>query len=268
MAPLTAVLWAAAAAAVVGELAPAGRGFALGVRAARGPLADLEKRVGGASGPVDGLGERCERIADAALKAFDGAVKGGGGGGGEERLALERFVDARLERLFRSTVGAALDAALADLGKAGPGDAYGSRARVLGAFCALCDGARRPGADWDYAVEREAVGACADGLFAAAAGVGDEQHAASATLASFLAIFSTLASEIQQLQQKQYAPSPPLNVGFAYRVPDTEINVSGGYQQGKGQLQVAAVDDETRMEGDPAVITAPSHGNLGFSLNL
>ena len=45
---------------------------------------------------------------------------------------------------------------------------------------------------------------------------------------------------------------------------------TGEYQQpqGRGTLQVAAVDDETRMEGEPAIITAPSHGNVGFSVNL
>ena len=35
-----------------------------------------------------------------------------------------------------------------------------------------------------------------------------------------------------------------------------------------GAVAVAAVDDETRMEGEPAIITAPSHGNVGFSVNL
>ena len=44
--------------------------------------------------------------------------------------------------------------------------------------------------------------------------------------------------------------------------------MSGGYQQGRGQLQFSCVDDETRMEGEPATITVPSESNLGFSINL
>ena len=50
---------------------------------------------------------------------------------------------------------------------------------------------------------------------------------------------------MQQLQQRSYAPPPPLNAGFAYRVRDSDVNVSGGFSQGRGQLQVSAVDDDT-----------------------
>ena len=45
---------------------------------------------------------------------------------------------------------------------------------------------------------------------------------------------------MQQLQQRSYAPPPPLNAGFAYRVRDSDVNVSGGFSQGRGQLQVSA----------------------------
>ena len=72
---------------------------------------------------------------------------------------------------------------------------------------------------------------------------------------------------MQQLQQRSYAP-PPLNAGFAYRVRDSDVNVSGGFSQGRGQLQVSAVDDDTLMEGDPALVTAPSHGHVGVSVVL
>ena len=65
-----------------------------------------------------------------------------------------------------------------------------------------------------------------------------------------------------------YAPPPPLNAGFAYRVRDSDVNVSGGFSQGRGQPQVSAVDDDTLMEGDPALVTAPSHGHVGGSVVL
>ena len=65
---------------------------------------------------------------------------------------------------------------------------------------------------------------------------------------------------MQQLQQRSYAPPPPLNAGFAYRVRDSDVNVSGGFSQGRGQLQVSAVD--------AALVTAPSHGHVGVSVVL
>jgi hypothetical protein len=37
----------------------------------------------------------------------------------------------------------------------------------------------------------------------------------------------------------------PWNVGLAYRIPDTSINLSGSYQQGKGNIQLSCVPDES-----------------------
>ena len=90
----------------------------------------------------------------------------------------------------------------------------------------------------------------------------DNISEASATNYLFLFAQRTLA-----LQNEPPTP-PPLNAGFAYRVRDTDVNVSGGFSQGRGQLQVSAVDDETIMEGDPALVTAPSHGHVGVSVVL
>jgi len=33
-------------------------------------------------------------------------------------------------------------------------------------------------------------------------------------------------------------------IGLAYRLPDTNINLSGSYQQGKGNVQISCVPDE------------------------
>ena len=39
--------------------------------------------------------------------------------------------------------------------------------------------------------------------------------------------------------------SSPWNLGVAYRIPDSNINLSGSYQQGKGNLQISCVPDES-----------------------
>ena len=44
----------------------------------------------------------------------------------------------------------------------------------------------------------------------------------------------------------------------ARRASSDSVNVS----------QVSAVDDDTLMEGDPALVTAPSHGHVGVSVVL
>ena len=238
----------------------ASKGFVLGVKASQKPIGELEATLDKGDVVAD-LGKRCDAIVNSALKAFDGTKADDDG----ERCALERFVDARLERLFRQQVRLLRDAAVTALTAA---DSYASRAAADASFCAACAASKRPGADWDYGVEAEGLRDVADAAHGAKKRFADLQLDAAATQAHYLSIYQDLTSEIQQLQQQQYKPSPPVNAGFAYRVKDTDINVSGGFQQGRGTLQVAAVDDETRMEGEPAIITAPSHGNVGFSVNL
>jgi hypothetical protein len=39
--------------------------------------------------------------------------------------------------------------------------------------------------------------------------------------------------------------SSPWNIGMAYRIPDSNINLSGSYQQGKGNIQISCVPDES-----------------------
>ncbi len=58
---------------------------------------------------------------------------------------------------------------------------------------------------------------------------------------SYIHTFSTTTTP-NPLYQGQ---SSPWNIGMAYRIPDTSINLSGSYQQGKGNLQLSCVPDES-----------------------
>ncbi|CAN0485465.1 unnamed protein product [Discosporangium mesarthrocarpum] len=45
--------------------------------------------------------------------------------------------------------------------------------------------------------------------------------------------------QLQALQQQLYGgASSPWNFAAAYRIPDSNINLNGQYQQGKGSIQV------------------------------
>ena len=236
----------------------ANRGFALGVRAAaRG------------GDPGDDAGWAV--LQETALRAHDAGARGGGDddAAATARGLLERLVDGRAELAFRRRAAAARDAAAAELAAAATGaDAFALRATAARRFAAAVAAAPRPGGGWSAAAEREALAAAADALAAPRRAAADAQLAAAEAQGRVLALYQALQSEVQQLQQRSYATPPPLNAGFAYRVRDTDVNVSGGFSQGRGQLQVSAVDDETIMEGDPALVTAPSHGHVGVSVVL
>ena len=75
--------------------------------------------------------------------------------------------------------------------------------------------------------------------------------------------------QIQQMQMQLYGQSSPWNVGFAYRVPDTNINLQGAHQQGRTTVQMSCVPDEyASMLGPNGFTNGVGPGNLGLSVNL
>ena len=66
-----------------------------------------------------------------------------------------------------------------------------------------------------------------------------------------------------------YGQPTPWNLGFAYRLPDTNINLNGNYQQGKTSLTLSCVPDEyASMLGANGFTNGVGPGNLGLSVNL
>lgn len=50
---------------------------------------------------------------------------------------------------------------------------------------------------------------------------------------------------IAPFQQVAYGTASPWNLGLAYRIPDTNINLSAGHQQGRTNIQLSCVPDES-----------------------
>merc|ERR1719183_1028785 len=74
---------------------------------------------------------------------------------------------------------------------------------------------------------------------------------------------------IQQLQMQLYGQTSPWNVGVAYRIPDTNFNLNGSYQQGRANVQLSCVPDEyAPMLGPNGFTNGVGPGNLGLSVNL
>merc|ERR1712227_1011873 len=52
-------------------------------------------------------------------------------------------------------------------------------------------------------------------------------------------------NNIQQLQRIAYGQSSPWNVGVAYRIPRTNLNLSLGHQGGRSNVQLSCVPDDS-----------------------
>jgi hypothetical protein len=72
------------------------------------------------------------------------------------------------------------------------------------------------------------------------------------------------------MQQQSFGGSAgQWNVGAAYRPPDTNINASLSYQQGRTNIQISMVPDESASLLGPNGFTAGvGPGNLGLSFNI
>ena len=61
----------------------------------------------------------------------------------------------------------------------------------------------------------------------------------------------------------------PWNLGVAYRVPDTNINLSVGHQAGRTNVQLSCVpDDSAALLGPNGFTRGVGPGNLGVTVNL
>ena len=75
--------------------------------------------------------------------------------------------------------------------------------------------------------------------------------------------------QLAAMQQQLYGGSSPWNFGVAYRVPDTTINIQGNYQQGRTNIQLSCVPDESApLLGQNGFVNGVGPGNLGLSVNL
>jgi hypothetical protein len=97
----------------------------------------------------------------------------------------------------------------------------------------------------------------------------DVQVKGSAQQSTAMQFLQQQQQMIQQLQQQLYGQSSPWNVGVAYRIPDTNFNLQGSYQQGRANVQLSCVPDEyAPMLGPNGFTNGVGPGNLGLSLNL
>jgi len=127
----------------------------------------------------------------------------------------------------------------------------------------------REGSDWSYAGERSHLQVIMNDVASTRKKLVDVQMKNSEKQSTAMAFLQQQQQMIQQLQMQLYGQSSPWNVGMAYRIPDTNFNLQGSYQQGRTNLQLSCVPDEyAPMLGANGFTNGVGPGNLGLSLNL
>ena len=185
---------------------------------------------------------------------------------------LEAALDAPLQVLYLRQLSILREKALqlyrANTRAAEASD-YEAMLQADNQFTRDAEEATREGAGWDYAGERSYLQSVMNDVAQTRKKLIDVQMKAGEKQTTALQFLQQQQQIIQQLQMQLYGQTSPWNVGVAYRIPDTNFNLQGSYQQGRTNLQLSCVPDEyAPMLGANGFSNGVGPGNLGLSLNL
>lgn len=128
----------------------------------------------------------------------------------------------------------------------------------------------RPGSAWTFESERVDLLNMMKEIAAQQRKLIDTQVTASNQQSKAIQFLRMQHAQMQAVQQQALGGGVgQWNLGAAYRPPDSNVNLSLAYQQGRTNLQVSMVPDESSSLLGPSGFTAGvGPGNLGMSLNV
>ncbi|KAH8059271.1 hypothetical protein JL721_9367 [Aureococcus anophagefferens] len=190
---------------------------------------------------VPGLGAKAEAICAAAADAVAEL-----GGDAKAAAAVEAALDGQLKALSRSSCGFSS----ASLQTFRPGGSDASAAEYAGMvaagdFCREADAATRPG--WSYDAELKELGRRFEASRRRPA-AGDGVIKAAQTRANCFTVLKKLAFELDAATAGRLGTDAPWDAGVAWRVPDTNVNLSGALQRGKSSLIIPSPTTEPRAQ--------------------
>lgn len=187
---------------------------------------------------------------------------------------LESSLDAPLQVLYLRQLSLLREQSLASYKSASKASEASDYEAMLAADAQFLRGAEsatrvESTSAWTYDAERSALQSVMSDLASASKKVAETQVKSSQQQSTAMQFLQHQQQMIQQLQTQLYGQSSPWNVGVAYRVPDTNFNLQGSYQQGRANVQLSCVPDEyAPMLGPNGFTNGVGPGNLGLSLNL
>lgn len=227
---------------------------------------------------MEGFGAKADAICNQALEEFaqnapDAGDDAVAASTYDKKLEeLEAAIDAPLQVLYLRQLALLREQAIQRFraaSKTSGSSEYEAMLAADGQFSQGAEEATREGSDWDYAAERSYVQSVMNNIAEAGKRAADVQMKSAQQQQTAMQFLQSQQQMIQQLQMQLYGQSSPWNMGIAYRIPDTNFNLQGSYQQGRANVQLSCVPDEyAPMLGPNGFTNGVGPGNLGLSLNL
>lgn len=127
----------------------------------------------------------------------------------------------------------------------------------------------RQNPDWDYSKETVLLKGTLSDISQRVRKIQDVKLSAAKQTQQAMSYLQMQQQQLQALQQQIQGSSSPWNIGAAYRVPDSNINLSCTYQGGRANVQISCVPDEAvPLLGPNGFVNGVTPGNLGLSFNI
>eukprot|EP00188_Purpureofilum_apyrenoidigerum_P003940 Plantae.Rhodophyta-Purpureofilum_apyrenoidigerum.ctg4272.p1 GENE.Plantae.Rhodophyta-Purpureofilum_apyrenoidigerum.ctg4272~~Plantae.Rhodophyta-Purpureofilum_apyrenoidigerum.ctg4272.p1 ORF type:complete len:534 (-),score=133.55 Plantae.Rhodophyta-Purpureofilum_apyrenoidigerum.ctg4272:135-1736(-) len=248
-------------------------GFSKGLQSAQSSIDQFNQKLGDGE-TVANFGDSCRKTVDKALDVFhdetaeyddDPSVL-------RKKEELNTILDATLKALFIKQLQLLRDKAMANF-KSGTSDESPADFvffQVDNYFVREAEASVMPGSDWSYQEEREFLKNMMQDLATQKRKLLEAQMMAAQESQQALRYLQMQEGRMHQLQQQHYGGVlGAWNIGAAYRPPDSNVNISVGYQQGRTSIQISMVPDEQAGLLGPNGFTAGvGPANLGLSFNI
>ena len=165
---------------------------------------------------------------------------------------LEKLIDAPLQTLYLKQLALLRERALRSFKQSlsatssGEGaDAFEAMMQVDEMFRKEADDYTRNSPDWSYAKESTLLKSSLLEIAQRTKKINEVRLQAAKQNQQAMQYLQMQQQQLQAIQQQISGQSSPWNMGAAYRVPDTNINLSLSYQQGRANVQISCVPDES-----------------------
>ncbi|CAN8066991.1 unnamed protein product [Agarophyton chilense] len=224
---------------------------------------------------IEGFGSKSVKIMNDALASYDAATEDIADDSIQirKRRELESIIDTSQHAIFMKQLQVLRENALAHFKSATASDEMPSDFAFYTAdslFQREAEESKRPGSSWSANQERQDLQNMMQEISTQRKRLLTSQVTAAQQQAHAMQYLQMQQSQINQIQSQAYGGSAgQWNVGAAYRPPDTNINASLSYQQGRTNIQISMVPDESASLLGPNGFTAGvGPGNLGLSFNI
>jgi len=185
---------------------------------------------------------------------------------------LEKLLDAPLHVLYLKQLSLLRERAMKNF-KQGLATSEGSEYEAMMSadeyFRREAEESTRQNPEWDYSKETSNLKGALSEIASRARKFQEVKLQAAKQTQQAMQYLQMQQQQLQAIQQQVQGASSPWNIGAAYRLPDSNINLSCTYQQGRGNVQISCVPDEAvSLLGPNGFVNGVTPGNLGLSFNI